>query len=78
MIWLPADSGIYPATDIEFRYQLEERGAKRIPHHQLVLFRRSSGENLGAVELHNEHRFNFAALRQLAPAALADYQRRAR
>jgi len=68
----------YPAAEVDLRYKREERGSKPVVHHMLVLHRRATGEQLaGGVDFVPRFRFNFAALRQFAPEAVAELGRRA-
>jgi hypothetical protein len=64
----------YPVADVEFRYEQEERGSKKIVHHLLTMHRRGRPERLGSVEFVPRYSFDFEALRQLAPAALRQYE----
>jgi hypothetical protein len=64
----------YPVTDIEFRYEREERGWNKVVHHLLAMYRRGDPERLGSVEFLPRYRFDFGALRQLAPSALHQYE----
>lgn len=63
----------YRATDIEFRYAVEQRGS--IAHHMLILERRADAQPIGKLELIPEHRYDFPKLRMMAPAATQEYQR---
>jgi len=65
---------MYPLTDIEFRYEREERGWKKVVHHLLTMYRPGDPERLGSVEFLPKYRFDFGALRQLAPIALHQYE----
>ena len=67
----------YPGTDIEFRYERGERGLKKVVRHLLTVYRRGDPEELGSVEFVPRYRFDFGALRQLAPTALRQYERSA-
>jgi hypothetical protein len=69
------DRLVYPAADIEFRYRREEHGTKRMVHHMLVIERRGQSKPLGSVEFVPKYKFDFVALRQLAPAAVLEYER---
>ena len=62
----------YAASDIEFGYERRERR----PYHVLVIRPRAGGDALGALDFLPPDRFNFAALRELAPAAVRAFERR--
>jgi hypothetical protein len=64
----------YPVTDIEFRYERDERGSKKVVHHLLTMYRRGDPERLGSIEFVPRYRFDFGALRWIAPGALSQYE----
>jgi hypothetical protein len=69
------DMQSYPAADVLFRYDRQERGERRIVHHMLVMERRGTSEKLGDIEFVPKNSFDLDALGKVAPQALADYNR---